>query len=117
MTVELFRNDDEEGATPLTTAAAAHARAALEQAAGYAAALAIARWAAPMGETAALPRRAHWYAQAQDNLQAWLNEGGFQGGAGTTVAPLADADQAPLPFPGSRPRFHTVFRGMRSITD
>jgi hypothetical protein len=94
--------------------AAAHATRALEQAARYATAMAIARWSAPVGtaEPEGFSARAAWLASTQEHLQQWFDDGGFKaGGLDTGEAGAA------LPFPGSRPCFYTLFRNARSTAE
>lgn len=102
----------EQGDWFLATPAERHAERALEQAARFAADVAIARWSGVDGYKAVLDARAGWLAKAQDGLKQWLDGGGFAQGedAGVEV-PAADA---PLTFPGTRPLFYTLFRQARS---
>jgi hypothetical protein len=75
------------------TSADAHARIALEQSAMYSTRLAVARWTSsvpyPQMQVKAALRmsaRARWYADAQQNFQAWLERGGFsQADAGPAI--------------------------------
>lgn len=81
--------------------------------------MALARWAEGgdmphvLGTERNMPMRAAWYAQAQDDFQAWLTNGGFRqaeaagggGGAGLDDRPASPAsaqdkanDQATLLF-------------------
>ena len=95
-------------------AARRHAQQMREQAASFAADLAIARWSgAPVAP--AMAERADWLRQAQEGLQQWLSAGGFaqQDDSHPPGAPAATAP-APLPYPGSRPLFYTLFRHARS---
>lgn len=62
----------------------AHSQIALEQAALYAARVAIARWSnsssdltSPLTLPQSTSSKASWYAQAQQNFQEWLGCGGF----------------------------------------
>jgi hypothetical protein len=80
MTIDNHCGGDDELGTFAVSDAEAHARAALEQSALFAARLAIARWinsSAATGATAPRMAQANWYAQAQQNFQQWLGRGGF----------------------------------------
>ena len=61
--------------------AQAHALIVLEQSALYAARVAIARWINNSSDVMPIPdaalSKAIWYAQAHQDLQEWLNDGGF----------------------------------------
>ena len=113
------RDDQPAGQYPVTAPARTHALHALEQAAHYAAELAIARWSAgtSTGQPDSIATRAAWYARSQEALQQWFAAGGF-------CAPQAAGEPAcerglddTLPFPGSRPRFYTRFRNARSTAE
>ena len=98
--------EDQYGMFPATPAEV-HARQALEQAARYAADLAIARWSGTPDTVT--PARAAWMGRAHQHLQAWLDAGGF---AQHEVVEPADtaATDTPLPYPGKRPLFYSLFR-------
>jgi len=95
-------------------AARRHAQQMREQAASFAADLAIARWSgAPVAP--AMAGRADWLRQAQEGLQQWLTAGGFaQHEDDNMQSAAAVATPASLPCPGSRPLFYTLFRQARS---
>jgi hypothetical protein len=83
----------------------AHSQSAFEQAALYAAQLAIARWINASAQSPLPPAapaqlaRAAWYAQAQQNLQEWLGRGGFaQYDLGSS-----EPTEAEIPATGARP--------------
>lgn len=99
-----------------------HALHALEQAARHAAEVAIARWSAgpASGQPDSIATRAAWYARSQEQLQQWFAAGGFctpqAADAADATAFGSDLDDS-LPFPGSRPRFYTLFRNARSTAE
>jgi hypothetical protein len=109
MTNDKHRGQDNQMIHFSGSLANAHSQSAREQAAFYAAQLAIARW---INASAQLPlppaapaqlARAAWYAQAQQNLQEWLGDGGF---AQYDIACSDLADPAALddaPASGTRP--------------
>lgn len=78
MTIDNHSRDHQFGGCSASHAEA-HSRIALEQSALFAAQLAISRWASAgaAGQPAPVMAQAHWYAQAQQNLQQWLVRGGF----------------------------------------
>lgn len=89
-----------------------HAQIALEQAALYAARMAIARWSNGSAASASAQviadstaGRASWYAQAQRNFQEWLGHGGFAQYDIPCVESCAlfDADGHPQPIAGTHP--------------
>lgn len=102
----------EQGDWFLATPAERHAERALEQAARFAAQVAIARWSGVEGHTSALDERAGWLAQAQAGMQQWLNGGGFaqEEGDGVEVGRV----QSPVTSAGSQPLFYSLFRRARS---
>jgi hypothetical protein len=83
MTTDKHRSQDDQMIHFSGSLANAHSQSALEQAALYAAQLAIARWINASAQSPLPPAapaqlaRAAWYAQAQQNLQEWLGHGGF----------------------------------------
>jgi hypothetical protein len=62
-----------------------HYRPAAEHVAAFPTSLALARWTRGgdiphvFGSTRNVPMRAAWYARAQNQFQAWLENGGFHG--------------------------------------
>ena len=119
-----FRDDHQPGEFAATGPARAHAARALDQAAAYAAALAIARWSspsppAPTGAVAdaGFAARAAWYSKAQDQLQQFFDAGGFCAAQPEDEAACEKPAESALPFPGSRPRFYTLCRTARSTTE
>ncbi len=114
MSIQEDRDSQPPSAPAHTAPAATYAMRALEQAARYATAMAIARWsaAAPVSEPEGFTARAAWLARTQEHLQRWFDDGGFKAG-GLDISGAA----APLPFPGSRPRFYSLFRNARSTAE
>jgi hypothetical protein len=109
MTTDQHRSQDDQMIHFPGSLANAHSQSALEQAALYAAQLAIARWINASAQSPLPPAapaqlaRAAWYAQAQQNLQEWLGRGGF---AQYDIARSERAGSAALgaaPAGGARP--------------
>ncbi|MFL6707303.1 MAG: hypothetical protein ACJ8HI_03760 [Massilia sp.] len=124
MMTDPFRDDHQPGDFAASAPARAHAARALDQAAAYAAALAIARWSSPTppAHTAAaadagFAARAAWYSKTQDQLQQFFDAGGFCAAQPGDQAAGEKPAESALPFPGSRPRFYTLCRTVRSTTE
>lgn len=113
------RDHDFAGIPDTATPAEAHALAAREQAARFAADLAIARWSVgrAFAQGEGVSARADWYARRQQDLQQWFAEGGFRACQDAGDADCSSVDAATLPFPGIRPRFYTLSRTVRTTMD
>ena len=81
MAIDNYRDLYQQGNDFPVSQAHAHAFIALEQSALYAARLAIARWINNSADVMPVPdaalSKAAWYAQAHQDLQEWLGQGGF----------------------------------------
>jgi hypothetical protein len=80
--VQIERHQNREP-FPLRTSPSRYYRPALEHVAMFPTSLALARWTRGgdiphvFSSTRNVPMRAAWYAQAQRQFQAWLEDGGF----------------------------------------